>query len=158
MHASLSGSAEDKSLNIMERLPEFIVNHLFLVSLLVAISSLLFWNLFFSAMGSSQIVPAEVTRLINHEDAAVLDIRTANDFENGHIINAVNIDVATLGEREKELEKYKDKPVVIYCGQGQESIRVARSLKTKGFEKLYSLKGGISAWQNASLPLTKGKS
>jgi rhodanese-related sulfurtransferase len=158
MHASLSGSAEDKSLNIMERLPEFIVNHLFLVSLLVAISSLLFWNLFFSAMGSSQIVPAEVTRLINHEDAAVLDIRTANDFENGHIINAVNIDVAKMGEQEKELEKYKDKTVVIYCGQGQESIRVARSLKTKGFEKLYSLKGGISAWQNASLPLTKGKS
>jgi rhodanese-related sulfurtransferase len=142
----------------MERIPEFIANHLFLVSLLVAISSLLFWNLFFSAMGSSQIVPSEVTRLINHEDAAVLDIRTAKDFENGHIINAVNIDAAKLGEREKELEKYKDKTVVICCGQGQESVRVARSLKVKGFEKLYALKGGISAWQNASLPLTRGKS
>jgi rhodanese-related sulfurtransferase len=142
----------------MERIPEFIANHLFLVSLLVAISSLLFWNLFFSAMGSSQIVPAEVTRLINHEDAAVLDLRAAVDFENGHIINAINIDAAKLAEREKELEKYKDKTVVICCGQGQESVRVARSLKIKGFEKLYSLKGGISAWQNASLPLTKGKS
>ena len=110
----------------MERIPEFIANHLFLVSLLVAISSLLFWNLFFSAMGSSQIVPAEVTRLINHEDAAVLDLRAAVDFENGHIINAINIDAAKLAEREKELEKYKDKTVVICCGQGQESIRVAR--------------------------------
>jgi len=142
----------------MERIPEFIANHLFLVSLLVAISSLLCWNLFFSAMGSSQIVPAEVTRLINHENAEILDIRAADDFENGHIINAVNMDAATLGEREKELEKYKDKTVVICCGQGQESIRVARSFKMKGFEKLYSLKGGISAWQSASLPLTRGKS
>ncbi len=141
----------------MEKIPEFIANHLFLVSLLVAISSLLFWNIFFSAMGASQIVPAEVTRLINHEDAELLDIRSAEDFERGHIINAVNIDVATLGDREKELDKYKDKTVVICCGQGQESIRVARSLKIKGFEKLYSLKGGISAWQNANLPLTKGK-
>ena len=141
----------------MERIPEFIANHLFLVSLLAAISSLLIWNLFFSAMGSSQIVPAEVTRLINHENAEILDIRTADDFENGHIINAVNMDAATLGEREKELEKYKDKTVVI-CGQGQESIRVARSLRMKGFEKLFSLKGGISAWQGASLPLTRGKS
>ena len=79
-------------------------------------------------------------------------------FENGHIINAVNMDAATLGEREKELEKYKDKTVVICCGQGQESIRVARSLRMKGFEKLFSLKGGISAWQGASLPLTRGKS
>ncbi len=141
----------------MEKLPEFIANHLFLVSLFVAISSLLFWNIFFSAMGASQIVPAEVTRLINHEDAELLDIRSAKDFEKGHIINAVNIDMATLGDREKELNKYKDKTVVICCAQGQESIRVARNLKTKGFEKLYSLKGGISAWQNANLPLTKGK-
>jgi len=141
----------------MEKIPEFIANHLFLVSLLVAISSLLFWNIFFSAIGASQIIPAEVTRLINHEDAELLDIRSAVDFENGHIINAVNIDVATPGDREKELEKYKDKTVVICCGQGQDSIRVARSLKKKGFEKFYSLKGGISAWQNANLPLTKGK-
>ena len=142
----------------MEKLPEFIANHLFLFSLLVAISSLLIWNLFFSAIGSSQIGPTEVTRLINHEDAEVLDIRNGNDFENGHIINAINIDAAKLGEREKELEKYKNKTVVICCGQGQESIRVARSLKVKGFENLYSLKGGLSAWQNASLPLAKGKS
>ena len=141
----------------MEKLPEFIANHLFLVSLFVAISSLLFWNIFFSAMGASQMVPAEVTRLINHEDAELLDLRSAKDFEKGHIINAVNIDMATLGDREKELDKYKDKTVVICCAQGQESIRVARNLKTKGFEKLYSLKGGISAWQNANLPLTKGK-
>ena len=141
----------------MEKLPEFIANHLFLVSLFVAISSLLFWNIFFSAMGASQIVPAEVTSLINHEDAELLDIRSAKDFEKGHIINAVNIDMATLGDREKELNKYKDKTVVICCAQGQESIRVARNLKTKGFEKLYSLKGGINAWQNANLPLTKGK-
>jgi len=141
----------------MEKLPEFIANHLFLVSLFVAISSLLFWNIFFSAMGASQIVPAEVTSLINHEDAELLDIRSAKDFEKGHIINAVNIDMATLADREKELDKYKDKTVVICCAQGQESIRVARNLKTKGFEKLYSLKGGISAWQNANLPLTKGK-
>ena len=141
----------------MEKLPEFIANHLFLVSLFVAISSLLFWNIFFSAMGASQIVPAEVTRLINHEDAELLDIRSAKDFEKGHIINAFNIDMATLGDREKELDKYKDKTIVICCAQGPESIRVARSLKMKGFEKLYSLKGGISAWQNANLPLTKGK-
>jgi rhodanese-related sulfurtransferase len=157
MHASQSGSVEEKAKNIMEKIPEFIANHLFLVSLLVAISSLLFWNIFFSAMGASQIVPAEVTRLINHEDAALLDVRSAEDFERGHIINAVNIDVATLGDREKKLDKYKDKTVVICCAQGPESIRVARSLKMKGFEKLYSLKGGISAWQNANLPLTKGK-
>jgi rhodanese-related sulfurtransferase len=141
----------------MERLLEFIANHLFLFSLLVAIVSLLFWNIFAGALGGSQIVSAEVTRLINHENAEILDIRSPEEFEKGHIINAVNIEVKTLGEREKELEKYKDKTLIICCGQGHESVRIARSLKMKGFEKLYSLKGGITAWLNANLPLTKGK-
>lgn len=139
----------------MEKLPEFIANHLFLVSLLVAITSLLLWNILAGSIGASQIVPAEVTRLINHENAEILDLRSAEEFAKGHILNSVNIVAATLDEKQKELEKYKDKTVILYCNQGQESVRVARTLKMKGIEKLYCLKGGIIAWQNANLPLTK---
>lgn len=141
----------------MEKVPEFIGNNLFLVSLFVAIASLLFWNIFAGTLGASQITSPEVTRLINHEDAVILDIRKSDAFKQGHIINAINIDVTTLASKEKQLEKYQDKTVVICCAQGSESIRIVRGLKTKGFEKLYSLKGGVSAWQNASLPLSKGK-
>jgi rhodanese-related sulfurtransferase len=148
----LSGT---KAKNIMEKLPEFIANHLFLVSLLVAITSLLLWNIFSGAIGATQIAPTEVTRLINHENAKVLDLRRSEEFEKGHIINSVNLAASTLEGSEKELGKYKDKTVVLYCDHGQESVRVARSLKMKGFEKLYCLKGGIAAWQNANLPLTK---
>ncbi len=140
----------------MERLPEFIANHLFLVALLVAISSLLLWNIFFSIIASSQVPAAEVIRLINHKNAEILDIRSAEDFKQGHIINAINIDMKTLGEQEKWLEKYKDKIIVVCCRQGSESMRVTQNLKIKGFKKFYSLKGGISAWQNANLPLAKG--
>ena len=139
----------------MEKLPEFIANHLFLVTLLVAISSLLFWNIFAGSIGATQVLPTEVTRLINHENAEVLDLRTAEEFEKGHIINSVNLAASTLEEKQKELEKYKDKTVILCCKQGQESIRVARILKMKGLEKLFCLKGGIAAWQNANLPLTK---
>ena len=139
----------------MEKLPEFIANHLFLVSLLVAISSLLLWNILAGSIGASQIVPAEVTRLINHENVEILDLRSAEDFANGHILNSVNLVAAALDEKQKELEKYKDKTVILCCNQGQESVRVARTLKMKGIEKIYCLKGGIIAWQNANLPLTK---
>ena len=139
----------------MEKLLEFIANHLFLVSLLVAISSLLLWNIFAGSIGATQVVPAEVTRLINHENAEVLDLRSAEEFEKGHIINSVNLAAATLEEKQKELEKYKDKTVILCCNQGQESIRIARILKMKGLEKLFCLKGGIAAWRNANLPLTK---
>ncbi|MCK5499243.1 MAG: rhodanese-like domain-containing protein, partial [Gammaproteobacteria bacterium] len=75
----------------MEKLPEFIANHLFLVSLLVAISSFLLWNIFAGSIGATQVLPAEVTRLINHENAEVLDLRSAEEFEKGHIPGAVNI-------------------------------------------------------------------
>lgn len=139
----------------MEKLPEFIANHLFLFSLLAAILSLLLWNMFSGNIGASQIVPTEVTRLINHENAQVLDLRSAEDFAKGHIINAVNFTAANLQEHEKALEKYKDKTVILYCNQGQDSTRVARTLKAKGFEKIYCLKGGLIAWRNANLPLTK---
>ena len=141
--------------NIMEKLPEFIANHLFLVSLFVAITSLLLWNIFSGAIGVTQIAPTEVTRLINHENADVLDLRSSEEFERGHIINSVNLVASGLEESEKELGKYKGNTVVLCCGQGQESIRIARILRMKGFEKLYCLKGGITAWQSANLPLTK---
>ncbi len=140
---------------IMEKLPEFIANHLFLVSLLVAITSLLLWNIFSGAIGVTQIAPTEVTRLINHENADVLDLRSSKEFEKGHIINSINLVASALEGSEKELGKYKNKTVILCCGHGQESIRVARILKMKGFGKLYCLKGGITAWQNTNLPLTK---
>ena len=139
----------------MEKLPEFIANHLFLVSLLLAITSLLLWNILARSIGAAQIVPSEATRLINHENAEILDLRSAEDFAKGHILNSVNLVAATLDEKQRELEKYKDKTVILCCNQGQESVRVARTLKMKGIEKLYCLKGGIIAWQNANLPLTK---
>lgn len=139
----------------MEKLPEFIANHLFLVSLLVSITSLLLWNILAGSIGALQIVPAEVTRLINHENAEILDLRSSEDFAKGHILNSVNLVAATFDEKQKELEKYKDKTVILCCNQGQESVRVARILKMKRIEKLYCLKGGIIAWQNANLPLTK---
>ena len=139
----------------MEKLLEFIANHQFLVLLLVAITLLLLWNIFSGAVGATQIAPTEVTRLINHENANVLDLRSSEEFGTGHIISSVNLVASTLEGSEKELGKYKDKTVVLCCSQGQESIRVARILRIKGFEKLYCLKGGITAWQNANLPLTK---
>jgi len=140
----------------MERLPEFIANHLFLFSLLVALLMLLAWNLFGDSMsGVKTMSPAEVTRLINHDNAVVVDIRPAEEFKDGHIINAMNMPVADLESRRKELEKHKDKPVVLYCQGGAESGRVIRGFKHEGFGNLYVLKGGMQAWKSAGLPLTR---
>ena len=140
----------------MERLPEFIANHLWLVSLFVAILALLLWNIFGSAMsGLGQVGPAEVTRMLNHEKALLLDLRANADYASGHILSAHNIPAAELENRQKELQKHKSAPVILCCSRDADGVRAGRVLKIAGFEKIYSLKGGLEAWRNANLPLAR---
>lgn len=140
----------------MEHFPEFVANHLFLFSLLVAILALLAWSFLGSSTGGiPQVGPAEATRLVNRENARLLDVRPADDFHQGHIINALNIPAGESKTGSKTLDKYKQKPVIICCNTGMESVRVARTLKKDGFENLYILKGGLQAWRNANLPVTR---
>ncbi len=141
----------------MERFPEFVANHLFLFSLLIAILTLLMWNLFGDILsGIKLVIPDEVTRLINREDAKVIDLRSQSEFEKGHIIDAINISVDQLGNQLDKLKPYKDKGIIFCCTNGSVSSREARKLMNEGYEKVYCLKGGLLAWENASLPLTKG--
>ena len=141
----------------MERIPEFITNHLFLFCLLISILMLLVWNLFGDSLsGIKSLAPHEVTRLINRDDARVIDLRRRAEFEAGHIIDAVNIDPAQLEGQMEKLKKYRAQGVIFCCASGGVSAREARRLLRAGFDKVYTLKGGLYAWQNASLPLAKG--
>ena len=140
----------------MQQLFDFIGNHLVLVSLLVAISLLLIWNLYGSAIsGIKQLSPMEMTRLMNNDTAVVLDVRNNNDYNLGHVLGSLNIPDSEIPSRRENLEKYKKQPVVVYCDLGNTSGRVVRTLKSYGFEQVYTLKGGIGSWRQANLPLTK---
>ena len=140
----------------MEKLPEFIANHLWLVLLFVSILALLLWNIFGAAMsGLAQLGPAEVTRLMNHEKALLLDLRTNADYSSGHILSARNIPAAELEGRQKELQKYKSGPVILCSNRDSDGVKAGRVLKFAGFEKIYSLKGGLEAWRSANLPVTR---
>ena len=142
----------------MERLIEFAGNHLFLVTLFVAILMLLMWSLSGSVFsGATQLEPAEAIRMMNHEHAMILDIRVPADFEAGHVLNAINIPHSELSERLKELNKYQQKPLIVYCENGAVTTQAMRSLKAGGFEKIYGMKGGLIAWRNAALPVARGK-
>jgi len=140
----------------MQEFFEFIGNNLFWVSLWFALLLLLVWNVFGHILqGVVQIEPMEVTRLINHEHAIVLDIRNATDFANGHILNAVNIAEAELADKKVEMEKMKKKPVIVYCQTGLASPRIVRQLKSEGFPAVFCLRGGIVSWQKAGMPLSR---
>jgi rhodanese-related sulfurtransferase len=92
--------------------------------------------------------------LIN-DDALVLDVREDKEWAEGHIPNAKHIPLGQLSKRISELDKYKDKPIVVSCRSGHRSATACRTLKKDGFEQTHNLMGGIIAWENANLPVTK---
>ena len=142
----------------MEKIPEFIANHLFLFSLLIGLSALLLWNIFgHAAAGIMAVNPAEATRLMNHEKGIVLDLRKEDDFNFGHILNAINIPEENISEQKEKWSKYNNRPVILCCKHGNASPRIARLLKQEGLEKLYFLKGGLQSWRQANLPLANSR-
>ena len=96
--------------------------------------------------------------MMNHEKAIVLDLRPENEFADGHIINAINTPAEKLSEQSEDLDKYKKRPLILTCKHGSDSVRAARILKLKQFEKIYCLKGGLQAWTSANLPLVREQS
>jgi rhodanese-related sulfurtransferase len=140
----------------MQQYSEFVVHHWALFAALAVILVLLAWNLGLGVFSSSKVLdPGQATRLINRDNPVVIDVRARGDFEQGHIIDAVHVAMEELSDRLKTLEKYKDRPVLIYCRAGNTSSRAVAMLRKAGFPQVYHLKGGILAWQNAGLPLTR---
>ena len=107
--------------------------------------------------GYKTLRPAELTQLVNSENALVVDLSASNDFEKGHIAGSRNVLPSNFDPDNKLLAGAKAQPVVLVCRNGQASGGAAKRLKKAGFEKVYSLEGGIAAWQQADLPLVKGR-
>ena len=80
----------------------------------------------------------------------LIDVRTAMEFQSGHIPGALNIDVQVLSARLKDVPK--DKPVVLYCRSGNRSASAAGLLQGAGYTEIYDL-GGIGAWAQAGFPI-----
>jgi rhodanese-related sulfurtransferase len=97
----------------------------------------------------------QAINLINRESAVIVDVCEPKEFAAGHVPNAINIPLANLPSRIGELEKYKGKPVVVACRAGNRSMKGAMVLSKNGFESVYSLAGGLMAWQKGNLPVEK---
>lgn len=135
---------------------EFIGNHWMLFLALVVILGLLTHNLITGDKGA--IDPLAATELINRQDATVVDVRPVADFAQGHIINAINIPINGFRNQTAILNKHKDHPVIVTCRSGSQSQIACAILRQAGFTQVYNLRGGMIAWQNANLPLTRKKS
>ncbi|AXI83484.1 rhodanese-like domain-containing protein [Xylella taiwanensis] len=101
--------------------------------------------------------PADLTRLINSENALVLDLSPSSDFERGHIAGSRSVIESKFDPESKLLLGAKQSPLVVVCRNGHISAAAAKRLKKAGFEKVYWLDGGIATWKMAEMPLIKGR-
>lgn len=105
--------------------------------------------------GARQIGTLEATRIINTGNALVLDVRDPSEFAAGRIPKSKNVPLSELAKRFDELVRFKDKPVIVTCATGSRTSNALRQLKGAGFSDVYALKGGITSWREATLPVEK---
>ena len=137
----------------MELFLQFFIAKWYLFGALAVLLTLLF--LHESRKGGASLTPAQVVDLVNREEAVVLDLRDPGEYRQGHIVASINMPVARLSVRVGELERYRERPVVVVCKMGHHSGAVARTLREKGFARVYRLGGGVLEWQGAQLPMVR---
>lgn len=135
---------------------QFISDNILPISLALFSGSMLLWSFFGNRIrGIKEVDCPAALQLINHKNALVLDVREDGEYKLGHILNSIHIPLGKLGGRVGELEKYRDKPIVVVCRTGNRSGAACTILGKQGFGQIYNLTGGIPAWQKSNLPLEK---
>jgi rhodanese-related sulfurtransferase len=125
---------------------------------LIAASSgmMLLWSFLGNRLrGVKEVDNAAALQLINHKNALILDVREESEFHAGHIRGAKLIPLIKLKERIGELERYREQPIVVVCRSGNRSSTASALLGNREFGQVYSLTGGMMAWQKADLPIEK---
>mgnify|MGYP003647206127 CR=1 FL=1 len=141
---------------MLTQISEFAANHPLLVLAFVALLALTFLNeLKIATQRFASLTPAAAVQLMNKGDVVLLDVREPTETAGGKIAGAIQIPVGALSKRVGELEKHKDKTILVYCKVGSRSSVACKELTRNGFAKVFSLSGGIMAWQDAHLPVTK---
>ena len=143
----------------MSDFTEFALHNWLLFLALFAILGMLIGGEILRKMrGVSTLDAAGALRLINDQDAVIVDIRDAGDYKEGHIPQARHLPFSALQERLGELTKVKDQPIIVYCRTGAASQSACILLKKNGFANVHSLKGGLPSWLDAQLPIRRKKS
>jgi len=129
---------------------EFLAQEWILVAALLAVIMMLIMHE--GRKSGPSLTPQQAINLVNTDGGVFLDLRDASDYNKGHISGAINIPAAKLAERMVELEKYKDKPVVLVCKMGQQAGAAGKQLRTAGYTRVNKMTGGMMEWGNLQLP------
>jgi len=140
------------------RLAAFAAEHSIMVPALAVLTVAILYTEFSRlTSGFKSVDPAGLTALINRQDALLVDVSASTEFDKGHIAGAKNVQMSQFDADNKILAKVRELPVAVVCRSGNTSSEAARKLVKAGFKQVYWLDGGLAAWQQANLPLVKGR-
>ncbi|HCL52987.1 rhodanese-like domain-containing protein [Pseudomonas fulva] len=137
---------------MVANLIQFATNHYLLVAIFVVLLAALLVNEI--RRGGQSLSNGQLTALVNADKALVIDIRPAKEYAAGHIVGALSIPQDKLATRMTELEKHKDKTLIVVDAMGQHAGTVCRDLLKAGYNAA-KLSGGVSSWKADNLPLVK---
>ena len=141
----------------MQQVFEFAANHSLLAGgLVLSFFVLVFSELQRKARGIVSVEPQEAVKLIN-SDALVIDLRSKEAYARGHIVNAKSMPLDELAAHEEKLKDMASNAIVAVCDSGMTTTKVVNRLRKSGIENIYSMRGGMNAWIEASLPVVGGK-
>ena len=137
---------------MVAHLLEFVTHHYLITGAFVILLALLI--AYEMSKGARGVSTGELTALVNSDQGVVIDMRSAKDFAAGHIVGALNYPKEKILTRTADLQKYKDKTLILVDVHGQHAGSTAGELIKAGF-KAAKLSGGISSWRGDNLPLVK---
>lgn len=140
----------------MDRLLDYFTNHPILAGAAVVMTFfVLAFELRRRGEGAAAVAPNEAIRLMNG-GAVLVDLRSANQFKDGHIVGAKSVPGDQLAADPKALERLAAKTLVLYCDNGATTAAALRTLARAGAKNVFSLRGGLAAWKQENLPVVKG--
>jgi len=141
----------------MDRLIEFITHHLYLSIAAMVLIILIVQNLVEDVLRKYQpATPINAVTLMN-QGATVIDVRDSAEYAKGHIEGSLGIPLDKLDKQLEQLTADKDKPIIVACNMGSRSPTACKKLAQQGFKDVYTLKGGMQAWEEENFPIKKGK-
>jgi len=137
----------------MGQLLEFTSNHPFLVGgILATWAAVMIYEIRLKSQSLTHVSTVDAVRLINN-GAIVFDIRSADEYGTGHIVNSKHVDLNEFESNPGTLSKYKKKVILTVCDNGLNSSKAAGTLRKAGFEQTFSIRGGLAGWRKQNMPV-----
>lgn len=135
---------------------QFVIHNWYLfLALVVVLVLLVAPNVMQLTYGIRNLAPSECVLLVNRESAIFVDVSEPNEFKAGHIPNSLNVPLGMIGQGLPQLDKHKERPVIVVGRIGNRALKGSTALRKRGFKSVHLMAGGLAAWDKENLPLER---